>query len=1066
MSEVSSPLISTSTDEQVAFLKSILESSTEYSIVAKDLDGTILAWNEGARRIYGYGAKDIIGQNASLLHHPEDVAQGKRRAILDEVRRNGKWSGELRQVRENGSTFTAQVSIMQRCDPLGAPLGFTMISQDFRQAHRILDQLKESHEYNRGLIESNIDALVVTDACGVITDVNLQMCAVTGLERTELVGTPCKDYFTDPKRAADGVRLVLAQGQVTNYELTIRARDGKETMVSYSAMTYRGEDGRPRGVFAAANDLTARKLMEEQIRNQNDKLAETAEFLNNVLESSTGYSIIAMDLEGNVLAWNEGARRNYGYTAEEVVGKKDSRLLHTAADIQSGRVAALFETATRTGKAEGVFERIRKNGKPFTAAVSITLRRDVVGSPIGFVLISKDITDQKRLEEQLRRKNEELEAQNSRVQEASRLKSEFLANMSHELRTPLNSIIGFSELIHDSKVGKVTARQKEYVGDVLTSARHLLQLINDVLDLSKVESGKMEFFPELIDPTELVRETRDIMRTLVARKRLHLQVEIDSSLKPIVLDPGKLKQVLFNFLSNAIKFTPEEGHMTIAMRSDGLDDFIVEVRDTGIGIEPDDIERLFVEFQQLDASASKKYQGTGLGLALTRRIVEAQGGEVGVTSVPGEGSVFFARLPRMQPRAPMSGGGPAMLVPRALEAGRRVVLVIEDNGSDRSFLIETLERAGYAVEAAATGADALRMLVARHYDVITLDLMLPDMSGWDILRRIRESDTNREVPVVIASVLADQGIGVGFSIHDFIEKPIDSARLLETLDRAGVTPRERSRVLLVDDDEQALKLYEVAVRDAGFATVACTSAEAALGAVAKQVPDLVVLDLIMPDIDGFEFLRRFRAMKGARTTPVIVLTAKEPARDELEALNATARTVVRKGAGSVEALLTEVKAALAVGDCAAANPVTAPGALMSERAGGGSAPHVLVVDDDVNTFKLLEPVIREWGYKTIFAKGGAIALGMLEKESPVALILDLVMPAMGGLEFLNRLRADKRYRDLPVIVMTAKDIGSEEAGEIEALANFIVRKGAGGSLDLLEALHDCAPVPAAIRKVA
>jgi signal transduction histidine kinase len=227
------------------------------------------------------------------------------------------------------------------------------------------------------------------------------------------------------------------------------------------------------------------------------------------------------------------------------------------------------------------------------------------------------------------------------VQEATRLKSEFLANMSHELRTPLNSIIGFSELLHDGRVGEVSVKQKEYVGEVLTSARHLLLLINNVLDLSKVESGKMEFFPEPVDPSVPVREVRDTMRTLVAHKRLKIEVEIDSNLKQIVLDPGKLKQVLFNYLSNAIKFTPEQGHVTIVMRRHGVDTFMLEVKDTGIGIKPEDIPRLFVEFQQLDSSASKKYQGTGLGLALTKRIVEAQGGEVGVSKHPRRGQRFL-----------------------------------------------------------------------------------------------------------------------------------------------------------------------------------------------------------------------------------------------------------------------------------------------------------------------------------------------------------------------------------------------------------------------------------------
>src|SRR5690349_543526 len=231
-------------EEQAAFLRSVLESSTEYSIVAKDLDGTILAWNEGARRIYGYEPEDIIGKSAFILHHPDDVVQGKSRKILDEVRRTGKWSGELRRVRKNGSVFIALVSITLRRNPLGEPLGFTMISQDLTQSQRILDELKESHEYNRGLIESNIDALMTTDPWGVISDVNRQRGVMTGYTREELIGSPFKQYFTDPTLAENGIRLVLAEDRVTNYELVMRSRTGAETVVSYNATTFRSSDGK------------------------------------------------------------------------------------------------------------------------------------------------------------------------------------------------------------------------------------------------------------------------------------------------------------------------------------------------------------------------------------------------------------------------------------------------------------------------------------------------------------------------------------------------------------------------------------------------------------------------------------------------------------------------------------------------------------------------------------------------------------------------------------------------------------------------------------------------------
>jgi len=259
---------------------------------------------------------------------------------------------------------------------------------------------------------------------------------------------------------------------------------------------------------------------------------------------------------------------------------------------------------------------------------------------------NRDIAERKSLEEQLKKKNEELIEQNHRVQEANRLKSEFLANMSHELRTPLNGVIGFAELMHDGKVGPVSPNHREYLGDILGSAKHLLQLINDVLDLSKIEAGKLEFNPEPVNPAVVVAEVRDTLRTLAANKRIKVETRVDPILPGIVADVRSLKQILYNYLSNAIKFTPEGDSVTVKFEAIDSTQFRIEIEDNGIGIKPEDLGRLFVEFQQLDATTAKKYAGTGLGLALTKRLVEAQGGKVGVKSTANEGSVFYAVLPR------------------------------------------------------------------------------------------------------------------------------------------------------------------------------------------------------------------------------------------------------------------------------------------------------------------------------------------------------------------------------------------------------------------------------------
>jgi PAS domain S-box-containing protein len=894
--------------EQQNYNRSLIESSVD-ALLTVDPGGIITDVNEQTVKLTGYNRKQLVGSSFfSYFTDPEAARAGVAQTFRDAMVTNYELVLRTKAARKVPVSFNAAVFH----DTSGAVAGILAGAREITQQKEIERAMREQQTYTRSLIESNIDALMTTDTVGTITDVNRQMCEITGCTREELIGSPFKQYFTDPVRAEEGVRRVLAEDRVTNYELTIRARGGRETVVSYNATTFRDADGRLRGVFAAARDITAQKALEEQIRKQNSDLTETTAFLNNVLESSTEYSIIAMDLEGRILNWNAGARRNYGYSAEDMVGKRNARVLHTPADLESGRVAAFMRTALETGKAEGVFERVREDGRRFTASVALTLRRDAAGKPIGYVLISKDITEQKRLEEQLRRQNEELEEQNRRVQEANRLKSEFLANMSHELRTPLNAIIGFSELLHDGRGGSITPKQKGFVGDVLSSARHLLQLINDVLDLSKVESGKMDFVPEVIDPMRLIGEVRDVLRTMIAQKRIALRVEVDPELKQVVLDAGKLKQVLFNYLSNAIKFTPEQGRVSVRLRAAGLDDLRLEVEDTGIGIRPEDIPRLFIEFQQLDASASKKYQGTGLGLALTKRIVEAQGGRVGVTSTPGKGSLFFAQIPRIHALPVLTADGDAAPTRPAAPANGRSILTIEDDPHDRQWLTATLTAAGYTVATAATGDEALRLLKKRRFSAITLDLMLPDMSGWEVLRQARDT-TNRDVPVVVVSVLADQGGSVGFAIRDFLEKPVSEQDLLDAVRRALAAVEGGKHVMLVDDDRKDLKLLNNVLTEHGYTTIAKTNPLAALRAAIENPPDVVVLDLMMPKIDGFEFLRRLRAAPSGGTIPVIVLTAKHLAKAETELLRAMAQAVVSKGDGSSRALLAEIDAALAMG---------------------------------------------------------------------------------------------------------------------------------------------------------
>ncbi|MFL5695919.1 MAG: ATP-binding protein [Ktedonobacteraceae bacterium] len=511
-------------------------------------------------------------------------------------------------------------------------------------------------------------------------------------------------------------------------------------------------------------------------------------------------ALVVVNQAGMIVMVNKQAEILLGYSHEESVGQQleillPQRFRQAHIDHRKHYFAAPI---TRQMGAGLQLSGRRSDGTEFPVDISLRpLLLDGVPHAVGAI---RDVTEQKMLEEQLQGKNEELEEQYRRVQEANRLKDEFLANMSHELRTPLNAIIGFTEMMYDGEVEDDPETQHEYLGDVLSSSRHLLQLINDVLDLAKVQAGKMTFYPEKVNLEQVVGEVRDILRLLIHDKHLRFETEIDKTLRWAVIDPSKLKQVLYNYLSNAFKFTPDEGQVTVRIKREGEGAILIEVEDTGIGIPPEDIGRLFVEFQQLDAGMAKKHRGTGLGLALTRSIVEAQGGRVGVRSVPGQGSTFFAILPQVnttiketaEQQSEVPWKDP--LVPPQEDPS--TVLVIEDDSEDRARLVSFLIGAGYAIETAATAAEALKRCQERTFDVITLDLLLPDASGWDVQQKIRAGGPNRDAPIIVITQMKKKDATMGFPIQDILNKPVQMEDLLASLEQA------RPEKAITDRDEQ------------------------------------------------------------------------------------------------------------------------------------------------------------------------------------------------------------------------------------------------------------------------
>jgi PAS domain S-box-containing protein len=656
-------------------LQNAIFNSANFSSIATDAKGVIQIFNVGAERMLGYAAADVMNKiTPADISDPQEVIARARalsaelgtpitpgfEALVFKASRGIEDIYELTYIRKDGSRFPAVVSVTALRDDQDAIIGYLLIGTDNTARKQVeaeqkkLDQrLRDQQFYTRSLIESNIDAIMTTDPSGTITDVNKQMEVLTGCTRDELIGAPFKNYFTDPERAEAAIKLVLSEKKVTNYELTARARDDKETVVSYNATTFYDRDRTLQGVFAAA----------------------------------------------------------------------------------------------------------------------------------------RDITERKRLDQVLQEKNVELESARSVAEKANLAKSEFLSSMSHELRSPLNAILGFAQLM-DSDTPPATRAQKESIAQILQGGWHLLTLINEILDLAKVESGHLSMSREPVSLAEVTRECQAMIEPQAQQRGIHMTFPQFDIPYFVQADRTRVKQVLINLLSNAIKYNQPGGAVVVDCTTSTPERTRIGVKDTGAGLHPEQLAQLFQPFNRLGQEAGGE-EGTGIGLVMAKRLVELMGGVIGVESTVGVGSVFWFELISVaRPHLSIEGGGAAALAqPRVPCAARlHTLLYVEDNAANLKLVEQIIaRRPNIRLLTAVNGNGGIEVARASLPDVILMDINLPGISGIQALKILRADPATAHIPVLAISANAmprDMKKGLDAGFFRYLTKPIVVDEFMDALGTA------------------------------------------------------------------------------------------------------------------------------------------------------------------------------------------------------------------------------------------------------------------------------------------
>ena len=705
----------------------------------------------------------------------------------------------------------------------------------------------------------------------------------------------------ETRRAVENpVKKVFREGKIVGLadHTLLLSKGGREFDIEDSAAPILADTGEAFGVVLVFRDITEKKLAEEETKRQKDLLQ--------LILASIADGVVVADTNGKFLVFNATAERFIGIGATDASPDRWSE--QYGSFLPDGNTLFPVEElplvrAMRGESVDAIELLIRNANVPEGRLLSITGRplRGQDGTLKGGVVVLHDITERKRAEEVMLRAKEEAER-------TSRFKDQFLSTMSHELRTPLNAVLGFSDLLADERYGPLNDKQKRYIEHIHTGGKHLLRLVSDILDLSKIEAGRMELAIENLSVQSAFSEVLSVMQPLADKKSQALSAKAEAG-SAVRADATRFKQVLMNLIGNAIKFTPDGGRIEVAGLVDG-GKVRIEVKDNGPGIPDEEKKRIFEAFYRLRESV-KKSEGTGLGLAITQRLVELHGEELSLDSQAGQGSCFYFSLPAAVP-ARQKPGGKTETSSRALGAQR--ILVIEDDRMTAHLIQSQLTSAGYQVTLCEEPQNGLEIAARLQPSAITLDIVMKPKNGWEILIQLKRDPRTAQIPLIVVSIVDQPSMGTLLGADEYLVKPVEKATLLSAIARhvrAKPKTKPGRSILIVEDDAPTREFIAEMLTTYGFVVTTAADGAQARAQVAAALPELVILDMMLPEVSGFELLGEWRASLRTAGLPVFVLTSKDLSHEEQSYLRTHAEALLRKQQPWHEALVKQIERVVA-----------------------------------------------------------------------------------------------------------------------------------------------------------